>query len=64
MGNQEQPSREAAKREDQITQQQRTIELYEELLGRARAVAQDAEKRLHECLGDEQSAAQKQAGSS
>jgi hypothetical protein len=58
MGSQEQPSRSVAKREDHLRQQQRTIELYEELLSRAREVAQDAEKRLHECLGDEQTIAQ------
>ena len=61
MGSQEPSSRTAAKREDAIAQQQRTIQLYEELLGRAREVAQDAEKRLHECLGDEQLIAQEQA---
>jgi len=64
MGSHEQPSCPAAQREDHLQQQQRTIELYEKLLGRAREVAQDAEKRLHECLSDEQSVAHKQARSS
>jgi hypothetical protein len=64
MGTHEQPSPEASKREDHFAQQQRTIELYEELLGRAREIAHDAEVRLHRVLQDEKSDAQRPTGGS
>ena len=48
-------------KEDIRRQRQRTIELYESLLDRAREVAHDAEVRLQRVLEDEQPDAQRPA---
>jgi ketosteroid isomerase-like protein len=48
-------------KEDVRKQRERTIQLYESLLGRAREVAQEADERLHRVLDDEQISAQRRS---